>query len=95
MPLTAELVFLLKNGDLCITVTRGESNTGLVSAGGDTRQYNCSFQSLIKDWRSQWHSATDGASDPTFVSAQAHSLISGASLTDQMACDFRRLGGSS
>ena len=51
---------------LPVAATQGESNTGIVSAGGDARQYRCALQSLVADWRQQWHAGTGGASDASF-----------------------------
>lgn len=34
---------------------------GEANARADGRQYNCSFQAMIEDWRSKWAAGTDGA----------------------------------
>eukprot|EP00040_Diaphanoeca_grandis_P038616 m.256893 g.256893 ORF g.256893 m.256893 type:complete len:558 (-) comp34804_c0_seq1:142-1815(-) len=39
---------------------------GEANAGADARQYNCSFQAMIEDWRSKWSEGTDGATDEAF-----------------------------
>ena len=39
---------------------------GEANAGADGRQYNCSFQAMIEDWREKWGAGTDGATSPTF-----------------------------
>ena len=38
-----------------LAAVQGESNTGIVTQGGDARQYNCTFQAFIRDLRSKWH----------------------------------------
>ena len=39
---------------------------GEANARADGRQYNCSFQAMIADWRAKWHAATDGATAADF-----------------------------
>lgn len=39
---------------------------GEANARADGRQYNCSFQAMIKDWRAKWSQGTNGLTDPDF-----------------------------
>ena len=39
---------------------------GEANSRADGRQYNCSFQAMIADWRAKWHAATDGATSADF-----------------------------
>lgn len=45
---------------------QGESNTGMATPGADVRQYNCSFQAMVKDWRRKWYAGTSQATSPSF-----------------------------
>ena len=56
-----KVVPLLRNVVRGAIWMQGEAN-----AGGDGRQYNCSFQAMIEDWRAKWVEGTGGVNDPAF-----------------------------
>lgn len=39
---------------------------GEANSRADGRQYNCSFQAMITDWRAKWAAGTGGTTDPAF-----------------------------
>ena len=63
----AKVVPLLRTVIRAASWYQGESNTGLATPGGDARQYNCSMQALVRDWRRNWSEGTGGASDAEFA----------------------------
>eukprot|EP00039_Didymoeca_costata_P033210 m.41305 g.41305 ORF g.41305 m.41305 type:complete len:558 (-) comp9753_c0_seq1:77-1750(-) len=51
---------------------------GEANAGHDGRQYNCSFQAMIQDWRAKWLAGTGGTTDPDFPFGWAQLNSNGA-----------------
>ena len=56
-----KVVPLLRNTIRGAVWMQGEANSG-----SDGRQYNCSFNAMIRDWRLKWHDGTGGTTDLTF-----------------------------
>jgi hypothetical protein len=62
----AKIYPLLRTGITAAVWYQGESNTGVATPGADVRQYNCSFQAMVTDWREKFSAATYGAISPHF-----------------------------